>query len=395
MVRLHKASLAHFLEDVLFIVAAPTLLLFLLPYTRIRVLVKKNLKTKPTILWAPLPIINVSVNRQADRLMGYHSDCLVYSPYHISQSTKFDYNLKRYLHLPQSGSWLPYIVIIFTALRYDILHFFYDGGFFRGNLFLNYWEIVFWRLMGKRIILSAYGADVRTEEITKKLGKYHAFTDMNPEQIRSELQLTDNQILSRTRWMIKWANVSLSMGDMIEYTPGSKNDVFYWAIDTQAHIPVYQTNDPEIVVAHAPNHQLYKGTRYLLEVIEQLRHNGIKVKLDLIQKMTNAEAIEHYQKADIIADQFIIGWHGYFAVEAMALGKPVLCYIRKKEYLPYGNDCPIVNTTPDTLYENLLSLVTDHNKRQTIGKNSRVYAENIFSLQAVGKRLSDIYQEIW
>ena len=33
-------------------------------------------------------------------------------------------------------------------------------------------------------------------------------------------------------------------------------------------------------------------------------------------------------KADVIVDQLRCGSHGVFAVEAMATGKPVLCYIR-------------------------------------------------------------------
>ena len=84
-----------------------------------------------------------------------------------------------------------------------------------------------------------------------------------------------------------------------------------------------------------------------------------------------------------------------FAVEAMALGKPVLCYIRKKEYLPDWADCPIVNTPPEKIYENLLMLIKNRELRIEIGKKGRQYVEKVFSLQSVGERLDKIYKDIF
>ena len=57
------------------------------------------------------------------------------------------------------------------------------------------------------------------------------------------------------------------------------------------------------------------------------------------------------EQADIIADQFIGGAYALFAIEGMALGKPVMCYLREELFPchPEWAECPIVNTNPGNL----------------------------------------------
>ena len=46
-----------------------------------------------------------------------------------------------------------------------------------------------------------------------------------------------------------------------------------------------------------------------------------------------------YRDADIVVDQLLAGWYGGFAVEAMALGKPVIAYLRESDlhHVPAGD----------------------------------------------------------
>jgi glycosyltransferase involved in cell wall biosynthesis len=61
-----------------------------------------------------------------------------------------------------------------------------------------------------------------------------------------------------------------------------------------------------------------------------------------------------YQRADLIVDQLLAGWYGGFAVEAMALGKPVICYIREEDlkFVParMAEELPLINAKPDSVY---------------------------------------------
>ena len=46
-----------------------------------------------------------------------------------------------------------------------------------------------------------------------------------------------------------------------------------------------------------------------------------------IEGVPNAEARLRYAAADVVVDQLRIGWYGMFAIESMALAKPVVVHL--------------------------------------------------------------------
>lgn len=381
-------------QGLIFVLFLP-LFFILMPFLWLDKFLRKYFLKKPRILWAPMPIISIHYNSKADRLFGYKSDTLVYKNYIITEPSLFDYNLEKIFKNRIFYLFVPHLLVFFWAvLKYDIFHFFYNQGLFFPSGIAHFLELPILKLMGKKTIICAYGSDVRTEKITRNLGKYHFYFDYSHEEILKEIG-PDLKIEKRVNHVLKYATVSISAYDMIEYTPGSKNDVFYWSVDTKEWKPVYETSNENIVILHATNQKKYKGTRFLIEAIKRLKKEGYQIEYIFIEKTTNKEARELYKKADIIAEQFLGGSHGYFAIEAMALGKPVLSYLAKKEYLPSWAECPIVNTSLDNLYDNLVMLIKDKNLRQELGKKGREYVEKVYSLEKVGQRFDAIYKSIW
>ena len=79
----------------------------------------------------------------------------------------------------------------------------------------------------------------------------------------------------------------------------------------------------------------------------------------------------------------------------MALGKPVIAYIRKPEdYLPKGIECPIVSANPDYLKQSLITLIENPQLRYDLGVRGRRYVEQVFSLQHVGERMDRLYRQL-
>jgi hypothetical protein len=193
------------------------------------------------------------------------------------------------------------------------------------------------------------------------------------------------------------------MGDMIEYTPGSRNDLFFWPVDLardggHRYAPAYPdvSDHRPLRVVHAPNHRQFKGTKYLESAIATLQADGIPIELRLVERVPNTQALAIYRTADIIFDQCLIGFHGYFAIEAMALGKPVMCFIRAPErYLLHPEECPILNVHRDELLESLRRYATTSRASlRGIGKQSRVYVERHYSLDAFAGRLKRCYADL-
>jgi glycosyltransferase involved in cell wall biosynthesis len=80
-------------------------------------------------------------------------------------------------------------------------------------------------------------------------------------------------------------------------------------------------------------------------------------------------------------------------MEAMAMGKPVMCYIMKEVFeagLPV--ECPVINTNPDNLKEQLIKLISNAQLRHDIGKQSRAFAEDYFDIEKIANYLADVYK---
>jgi hypothetical protein len=149
------------------------------------------------------------------------------------------------------------------------------------------------------------------------------------------------------------------------------------------------------VIVHAPNHRNVKGTAYLVDAVAQLQRLGIAFELRLIEGVPRHEALGMYVDADIIADQFIMGAFGIFALEGMALGKPVLTYLDEVHLQRRLYSHPLVNTTPENLIEVLAALHAVPELRSRLGKASRASVVRYQSFDALAQVWTRVYRHVW
>jgi len=139
-----------------------------------------------------------------------------------------------------------------------------------------------------------------------------------------------------------------------------------------------------------------KGTEYVNAAVERLRRDGLDVTFVNLHGIPSRNMRFHQLQADIVVDQLIYGWYGSTSLEALTLGKPVICYIRPswREYVasffPEWKNCPIISATPETIYVELRKLVSDSDYRIKVGEESRRFAEeyldvrkNVLELEAL------------
>ena len=97
-------------------------------------------------------------------------------------------------------------------------------------------------------------------------------------------------------------------------------------------------------------------------------------------------------------DQLNAGWHGVFALESMALGKPVVTYLKpdvvEASAAGFGVRIPIVPATKETLADALRPLVIEPALRREVGAASRAYVEQVHDIDRVADRLLDIYRSL-
>jgi glycosyltransferase involved in cell wall biosynthesis len=164
-------------------------------------------------------------------------------------------------------------------------------------------------------------------------------------------------------------------------------------IDLREYRPVQPVERERPLVVHAPSDLEKKGTQYVIEACEQL-----PVDLDVVHGVRHEEAVERFKRADIVVDQMHYLWHGVFAIESMAYGKPVVTHLDPeavaKTEEAFGLKVPIVAATKDDLVEKLSPLVESFELRKRLGADGRAYVERVHDLDNVADRLIDIYRSI-
>jgi glycosyltransferase involved in cell wall biosynthesis len=125
---------------------------------------------------------------------------------------------------------------------------------------------------------------------------------------------------------------------------------------------------------------------------------GLDADLEIVEGLHHDEAFERYRSADIVVDQLNAGWYGLFAIECMALGKPVVTFLHdeavRRTEGAFGTKVPIVSATSDTLRERLRPLVADVAERRRLGALSRAYVELVHDQERVTDRLLDVYARL-
>jgi glycosyltransferase involved in cell wall biosynthesis len=164
-------------------------------------------------------------------------------------------------------------------------------------------------------------------------------------------------------------------------------------LDLRQFTPVPPSDNPRPLVVHAPSNREKKGTQFVIEACAQL-----PVELDIVEGVPHDVARERYARADIVVDQLNAGWHGVFALESMALGKPVVTYLKpdvvERSAQGYGIRIPIVPATKETLVDALRPLVEQPALRREIGAQSRAYVEQVHDIDRVADRLLDVYRSL-
>jgi glycosyltransferase involved in cell wall biosynthesis len=164
-------------------------------------------------------------------------------------------------------------------------------------------------------------------------------------------------------------------------------------LDLRPFTPAPPSDRARPLVVHAPSNREKKGTRFVIEACEQL-----PVDLDIVEGVPQEIARARYARADIVVDQLNAGWHGVFALESMALGKPVVSYLKpdvvERSAEGFGVRVPIVTATKETLVDVLRPLVDQPGLRRELGAAGRSYVERVHDIARVADRLIDVYRTL-
>lgn len=371
--------------------------------------VRRRNGDRPRLVYGPIPILSIKYMSEAMRQAGYETLTLVHDVYAINTVSDFDRHIDSFSgHATHAFSLTrlrrltvaDYAAFAWLLRHYDIFHYFFDGGFLRRTP-LRFLEVQLLHLAGKKVIAMPYGGDVALPSQIQSREWRDGLLAEYPDVGRNEPR--------RRRWIDYFCTrADYVVACLVHFETLPRWDlltILYYPIDTDTWVTEEKPSGHDglsgpVIVLHAPNHRALKGTDALLSACEDLRQEGYQVSVSLLERVPNSQVRSEMQRADIVADQFLLGY-ALTAIEGMSLEKPVLSNLSDDRYYDrFRNqtrlaDCPIVSTTPKDLKDALRRLVTDPGLRGELGAAGRRYVLREHSYAAMAQLWDGIYRLVW
>lgn len=244
------------------------------------------------------------------------------------------------------------------------------------------------RRLGRRIVVTFQGDDARQAVVGGLL------VEAVPEHYTPELDAARQrtiQAFDRYAHAIFYLNPDLAqvLPERASFLPYASVDPRSWTVTPEA------TDGPPIVV-HAPSDPRVKGTEQIVAAIGQLQAEGIPLRFELVQNVGRDAVRTALERSAVVVDQLNAGWYGGFAVEAMALGKPVLASLTglTLSSVPAGlrDDLPIVDVSAETLADRLRTLLLSADERRHLGLAGREFVDRWHDPRAVARTVIEAYR---
>ena len=274
----------------------------------------------------------------------------------------------------------------------DVIHWHYGSNFILPlGLDLNLIHY-----LGKKGVIEFYGSDIRIPEVAIQDNPYLEKVLSHPANdylISFKISRQNQERFARAGFQC--------LCNSPELNAYVQKDLFsspFLGIRSRLMLKEFEPQYPnrEIknpVIGHAPSNKRVKGTESVLRTIETLKKQ-LDFEFRLISGETHAKTLAAMRDCDIYLDQFVIGDHGVAAVEAMAFGKPVVCYLKPSVSMAQPPDCPIINANQDNLGDVLGNLIENPSVLYEIGVKSRQYVEKYHDAHVIARQLAQIYRNL-
>jgi glycosyltransferase involved in cell wall biosynthesis len=350
---------------------------------------------------------------QAERRRGLQSTAVAFTQNYLGyKSDRFLYDEHETKILQQLKCWR---FLLTEVKRFDVIHYnagtpILPWGFSAkwvnkksSGIFFNQYcrlcaAIENKLIKAKVIAVTFQGDDARQgdrclKEYDLSIAHTAYGTYYTPEQ--DELNRVRVQSFSRIANLIYALNP-----DLLRVLPSKAKFLPYAHLDPKNWECCAKAPGSKPVVVHAPSNRSAKGTQQIIDAIARLRSEGIQCELKLVENTSNTEAMGLYKQADLIIDQLLAGWYGGFAVEAMALGKPVVCYIREEDlkFVPaqLADELPLINAKPDSIYSVLKEwLSARKNDLPHRGGMSREFVEKWHDPDIISRSVTNDYLNVF
>lgn len=266
-----------------------------------------------------------------------------------------------------------------APFRYDVLHYYFGLSYLCWNDYgsrnpLWFADLKIAKRLGRKIFMTLQGCDARISTLSASRNTISACTIGHCQAAPVCRASLDTQRYYLIEKVLPYCDrVFILNPELGHYVP---NAAFlpYANIDIEAVVPSWPKTSGPAVIVHAPSDPSIKGSQYIVNAIRKLQQH-FSIEFIEVKGLPHTEALEIYWKADFVIDQTLTGWYGGFAVEAMAMGKPVACYLRQDDFqfIPpqMAEQLPMLPISPATMERDLAAILIQRESWAAWGKQSR------------------------
>jgi glycosyltransferase involved in cell wall biosynthesis len=243
------------------------------------------------------------------------------------------------------------------------------------------------RLMKKPLVGHAHGSDLRTTLKHRIWGRI----------VRYNLKKCDKVLVS-TPDVLGQAKV---FREDAEYLPNPVDKEFFHSKPANLH------DGRKRVLIASDSNWMVKGTDISIRALARVKDivdvsiiaigvdfaktvelaNSLGLRLNILPRARHDRLNRYYWDADIVIDRFTLGSLGMVSLEAIACGRPTLCYV-SSDY-PENKDFPLKDLRVE---EEIAELIA--NLPSDLWEREHEYLERHHNVDAVVSRLESIYQSL-
>jgi glycosyltransferase involved in cell wall biosynthesis len=286
-------------------------------------------------------------------------------------------------------------LLIEAMTRYDVVHFNFGRTIVPRHLRML--DLPLLRKAGVAIAVTFQGDDVRRGDVARALPGRPTLPVALPHLYSRRADRERNR---RAERFGRYADLIYYLNpDLRHVLPERARFLPYAHVEPSEWLPTTRSAAEPPVIVHAPSDREVKGTNTVVAAVQSLRDDGMDVTLRLVEGVPHDVAVGMFRDADLAVDQLHAGFYGGFAVEAMAVGLPVLASIRTEDLdvLPdeMARELPVIDVTPATLRDVIRDLLgRPRGELRELGARSRSFVERWHDPRRIAAGLIDDYTAV-
>ncbi len=226
--------------------------------------------------------------------------------------------------------------------------------FIWSSILADYSDLKLIKKAGKKIVFIFVGDDVRWYWAMKQ--EFEGL-GMSPVEYGKGYNYTAIGLyrrIKRIRMAEKYADLVYSKREQAQL---QKRPFFHWIMFVNASDYTVRDSEKEIpLVIHAPSNMSIKGSKYIIDAVNELKAEGLVFDFQLVENMKFEECKKLIEKADFIIDQLFIPGGGRLCAEALSCNAKAISFMAYSIYyqgfMPQKQEnCPIIDADRHSIKE--------------------------------------------